>query len=57
MNFCPGRSECTLLWPEEGGFDASSPSKAGDLWLPLFAQHAVLYVSSLILLKKTLNTL
>lgn len=62
MNFCPGRSEHTWLWLEkEGGFDDFlwSPSRAIQLWLPPFAQHAVLHASFLLFFffKKTLHTL
>lgn len=64
MNFCPGSSEHTWLWPEkEGGFDGflQSPSRAIQLcsYTTPFAQHAVLYVSFLLFFffKKTLHTL
>lgn len=58
MNFCPGRSEHTWLWPEkEGGFDdfLRCPSRAIHLWLPPFAQHAVLYVSFLVFFLRKLS--
>jgi len=63
MNFCLGRSEHAWLRPEKkGGFDDFLRRVLPELmhlWLPPFAQQAVLYVSFLVFFfyQKTLCTL